>query len=103
MYLESEDNGPDETECETVAAVHDVVSAHVLQMHALLVQECQRLVHVLQAVDTHLTLGRPWLKQSNITVKFASTDRRTDRQNGQSALVNVYINSVQLFLLLQRT
>jgi hypothetical protein len=55
--LEAQDDGPNETERQARVAVDDVVGAHVLQMHALLEQEAQRLVHVLQAVDPHLALG----------------------------------------------
>ena len=52
-YLEAEDDGPDEAKGEAVVAVHDVVGADVLQVHPLLLEELQRLVHVLQGVDPH--------------------------------------------------
>ena len=55
--LEAEDYGPDETQGESVVAVDDVVGAHVLQVHLLLLEELQGLVHVLQAVDTHAAFG----------------------------------------------
>lgn len=35
-YLETEDNGPDETQCEPVVAIHNIMRAHVLQVHPLL-------------------------------------------------------------------
>ena len=56
-YLEAEDDGPDEAEGEAVVAVDDVVGAHVLQVHLLLLEELQGLVHVLQAVDPHAALS----------------------------------------------
>lgn len=36
-----------------MVAVDDVVGAHVLQMDSLLFEELQRLVHILQTMDTH--------------------------------------------------
>jgi hypothetical protein len=39
------------------------VSAHVLEVDPLLVQEGERLIDVLQAVNTHLALGWAWLKK----------------------------------------
>lgn len=36
-----------------MVAVDDVMGAHVLQMDSLLFEELQRLVHILQTVDTH--------------------------------------------------
>ena len=56
-HLEAEDDGPDEAQREALVAVDDVVGAHVLQVDALLLEELQRLVHVLQAVDAHAALG----------------------------------------------
>lgn len=56
-YLEAEDDGPDEAEDEAMVAIHNVMGAHVLQVHLLLLQELQCLVHVLQAVDAHPALG----------------------------------------------
>ncbi len=58
LYLEAEDDGPDESERESVVSVHDIMWPHVLQMHALLLEELQGLVHVLQAVDSHAALRR---------------------------------------------
>jgi hypothetical protein len=63
LDLEPEDDGPDETEGESGVSVDDVVSAHVLEVDPLLVQEGERLVDVLQAVNTHLALGWAWLKK----------------------------------------
>lgn len=61
--LEAQDDGPDEAQRQPVAAVHDVVGAHILQMHALLLEELQRLVRVLQAVDAHPAFGGLGLKR----------------------------------------
>lgn len=58
LYLEAQDDGPDEPETEARVAINDVVWAHVLQVHSLLPQELQRFVHVFQTVNAHLTLGR---------------------------------------------
>ena len=57
MYLEPEDDGPDEPQGEAMVAVHNVVGAHILQVDSLLLEELQGLVHVLQAVDAHAPLG----------------------------------------------
>lgn len=62
MDLEAKDDGPDEPEDETMVAVDDVVRAHVLQMDSLLFEELQRLVHILQTVDTHSAFRGLWLK-----------------------------------------
>lgn len=35
-YLETEDNGPDETQRQPVVAIHNIMRAHVLQVHPLL-------------------------------------------------------------------
>jgi len=64
-YLEAQDDGPDEAEHQAVVPVHDVVRAHVLQVNPLLLQELQRFVHVLQAVDTHPAFGGLGLKQKH--------------------------------------
>ena len=61
-YLESEDDGPDKTKCQAGVAVHNVMGTHVLQVHPLFQQEADGLVHILQAVDTHLALCRSWLQ-----------------------------------------
>ena len=63
LDLESKDDCPDETECEPGRSVDNVVGAHVFQVDSLLVQEAQGLVHVLQAVDSHLALGGPRLQR----------------------------------------
>lgn len=54
--LEAEDDGPDEAERETMVAIDDVMGAHVLQVDALLLEELQGFVHVLQTVDSHSAL-----------------------------------------------
>jgi hypothetical protein len=46
------------------------VSAYVLEVDPLLVQEGERLVDVLQAVNAHLALGWAWLKNKNIFILF---------------------------------
>lgn len=51
-----------------MVAVHDVVGAHVLQVHTLLLEELQGLVHVLKAVDAHLPLCGLWLRDSSTPV-----------------------------------
>ena len=61
VYLEAEDDGPDETQREPVVAVDDVVGAHVLQVDPLLLEELEGLVHVLQAVDPHAASCGPRL------------------------------------------
>lgn len=48
-----------------MVAVDDVVGAHVLQMDPLLFEELQRLVHILQTVDTHSAFGGFWLKRQS--------------------------------------
>lgn len=47
-----------------MVAIHNVVGTHVLQVHSLLLEELQSLVHVLQAVDAHLPLRGLWLGDS---------------------------------------
>ena len=63
LDLESKDDCPDETECEPGRSVDNVVGAHVLQVDPLLVEEAQRLVHILQAVDPHLAFGGAGLEK----------------------------------------
>lgn len=62
-HLEPEDDGPNETQGESWTAINDVMSTHVLQMHSLFMQEGQGLVHILQAVNSHLAFGWSRLKQ----------------------------------------
>lgn len=64
LDLESQDDGPDESKSESGVAINDVVCTNVLQMNPLLIEKHQRLVHVLQAVDPHLALGRIRLQQN---------------------------------------
>lgn len=66
LHLETEDDGPDKTERESVIAVDDIMRTHVLQVDPLFLQKLQGLVNVLQAVDAHTTLR--WLR--------LQTDRR---------------------------
>ena len=61
MYLEPQNDSPDEAEGQSRVAVDDVVSSHVLEVNSLFIEECQRLVNVLQAVNAHLPLRRIWL------------------------------------------
>lgn len=56
-YLEAQDDGPDEAEGQPVVPIHDVMGPHVLKMDSLLLQELKGLVHILQTVDTHSSLG----------------------------------------------
>lgn len=56
-YLEAQDDGPDEAEGQPVVPIHDVMGAHVLKMDSLLLQELKGLVHILQTVDAHSSLG----------------------------------------------
>lgn len=60
-YLKSKDDGPDQPEGQTVVSIHNVMGAHVFQVHFLLLQELQRFVHILQAVDPHAALCGLWL------------------------------------------
>lgn len=60
-YLESKDDGPDQPKGQSVVSVHYVMGAHVFQVHFLLLEELQCLVHVLQAVDPHAALCGLWL------------------------------------------
>lgn len=60
-YLETKDDGPNETQGETVIPVHNIMWAHVFQMDFLLLEKLQGFVHILQAVNTHTAFGRPWL------------------------------------------
>ena len=62
-YLESKDDGPHQPEGQAVVPVHNVMRAHIFQVHFLLLQELQRLVHVLQAVDPHAALCGLWLSR----------------------------------------
>lgn len=48
-----------------MVAIHDIMGAHILQVHALLLEELQGFVHILQAVDAHLALGGPWLRNNS--------------------------------------
>lgn len=40
-----------------MVAVNNVVGTHVLQMDALLLEELQGLVHILQTMDPHPAFG----------------------------------------------
>lgn len=59
--LESKYDRPDKSERESRISVDDIMGTHVLQMHPLFIQECQRLVHIFQTMDSHFALGRIWL------------------------------------------
>lgn len=60
-HLEAQDDGPDQPQGQPVVPIHDVMGAHVLQVHTLLLQELQRLIHVFQRMDSHATARGPWL------------------------------------------
>ena len=78
-YLEAEDDGPDESQRQSVVSVHNVVGAHVLQVNPLLLQELQSLVHVLQTVNTHPAFGRLRLPHRN-------TEEETPESHGRDEL-----------------
>ena len=108
LDLESKDDCPDETECEPGRPVDNVVCAHVFQVDSLLVQEAQGLVHVLQAVDSHLALGGPRL-QRRIT-QLSTGPFIQDRADAAARVLvfavttvcpAVIIVSLMLFLLFQ--
>lgn len=60
-HLEAQDDGPDQPQGQPVVPVHNVMRAHVLQVHTLLLQELQCLVHVFKRVDPHATARGSWL------------------------------------------
>lgn len=64
-YLEAQNDSPDETKTEPRVAVDDVMGPHVLQMNSLFAQKLKRLVHVLQAVDTHFTFRWTRLREDD--------------------------------------
>ncbi len=68
-YLEAENDGPDEAQCQAMVSVHNVVGAHVFQVNPLLLQELQSFVHVLQTVNTHPTFGGLWLQTEEQTTE----------------------------------
>lgn len=70
FHLEAQDDGPDETQDETMVTVHDVMWPHVLQVNPLFFEELQSLVHVLQAVDTHPAFGRFRLWREERRIRF---------------------------------
>lgn len=49
--------------------VHNIMGAHVFQVHFLLLEKLQGLVHVLQTVNTHTAFGGPWLKKAEVKKK----------------------------------
>lgn len=62
-YLEAEDYGPNESKCEAVVSVDNVMRTHILQMNLLFLQELQSLVNILQTVNAHTALGGLWLNK----------------------------------------
>lgn len=70
FHLEAQDDGPDETQDETMVTVHDVMWPHVLQVNPLFFEELQSLVHILQAVDTHPAFGRFRLWREERRIRF---------------------------------
>lgn len=96
LYLEAQDDGPDEPEAEARVAVHDVMWAHVLQVHSLLSQELQCFVHVFQTVNAHLTLGRSrlWTQSSrNSSVLDNSTQLERVQAIKFGSYNNTWINT----------
>lgn len=47
-----------------MVAVHNVMGAHVFQVHPLLLEELEGLIYILQAVNAHLSLRGLWLGDS---------------------------------------
>ena len=87
LYLKAQDDRPDEAERERRIAVDNVVRANVLQVHVLLLQEEQRLVDVLQAVDAHFATRRsrqPLARQD------------LEQSDEQAAVAQVYVHVVAL-------
>lgn len=63
VYLETQDDGPDEPEDEAVVAIDNVMGPHVLQVNSLLFEKLQGLVYIFQTVDTHPTSSWLWLQR----------------------------------------
>ena len=82
IIFSPKDDGPDKTQREAGVAVHDIVAAHVLQMDALVPQELQRFVDVLQAVDAHVALRGPGLGTSNVLL-FIQDKKKKLMLNGK--------------------
>jgi len=59
LNLESQNNSPDEAEGERAVSVYDIMGADILQVNMLLLEEQQRLVDILQAVNPHFAAGGP--------------------------------------------
>lgn len=90
-YLEAEDDGPDEAQDQAVVAVYNVMGAHVLQVHTLLLEELESLVHVLQAVDAHLPLGGLWLGDSSGPRGHGGTAQSSQRlQPGPAPVISTH-------------
>lgn len=68
--LEAQNDGPDETQSETVVAINNVMGAHVLEVHALFFKELQSFVHILQTVNSHTAFRGLWLWRMPIVVTF---------------------------------
>lgn len=61
-HLKTQDDGPDETQGESVISIHDVMGTNIFQVNSLLFKKLQGFVHIFQAVDPHSTASRPWLE-----------------------------------------
>ena len=53
--LETKNDSPDETESQSRASVNNIVRSQVFKVHVLLAKEVQRLLHIFQTVDAHLS------------------------------------------------
>lgn len=60
-YLEVQDDGPNQTECELWVTVDDVLRPDVDQFDFFVAQEIERHLCVLQHVEAHFSL-LPWLE-----------------------------------------
>jgi len=63
VYLETQDDGPNESKDEAMVAVDNVVGSHVLQVDPLLFEKLQGFVHIFQTVDTHSAFSGFWLQR----------------------------------------
>jgi hypothetical protein len=59
FHLESENDCPNEAQCEPRSAVNNVLGSQVLQMDMLVTEELECLVHILQAMNAHFSSGWP--------------------------------------------
>uniref|UniRef100_A0A1I8I3A6 Protein kinase domain-containing protein n=1 Tax=Macrostomum lignano TaxID=282301 RepID=A0A1I8I3A6_9PLAT len=84
LNLEAQDHCPEQAEGQAAVAIDNIMRAEVLQMDALLSEEAQRFVHILQTVDSHFAFSRPGQA-------FASQGFQQLQQGLAVAKVNVQI------------